>query len=124
MQDTMGRSQGSFLRYFVKFQKRLKESLDELKAEKEKEEMIARSKNMKLAKPVINTRKSIDDIKENKVSGLNSTSLGFFKKIQPIQRNEGDRPSTTMKITRNETWEDEEEYLRTTFHPDVKWKVL
>jgi len=54
---------------------------------------------------------------------MSKTMGGFFK--PPSPRNvEVVRPKSSYKENRKEITEEEEDYLRTTFHPGVKWKIL
>jgi len=48
---------------------------------------------------------------------------GFFKSPTP-KKPEIARPKSSYKENRSEITEEEEEYLRATFHPEVKWKIL
>jgi len=48
---------------------------------------------------------------------------GFFKSPTP-KKTEIARPKSSYKENRSEITEEEEEYLRATFHPEVKWKIL
>lgn len=97
-----------------------------MKADKEKEDMLMKGKlgNKLVRKPSVE-RKSLEEIPGNNKSGVaNHTSAGFFKKVNVVNRGDDFRPQSSMKAVRNETTEEEQEYLRNTFHPDVKWKII
>jgi len=50
---------------------------------------------------------------------------GFFNKAMTTPKKaEVARPKSSYKENRNEITEEEEEYLRSTFHPEVKWKIV
>jgi hypothetical protein len=97
-----------------------------MKADKEKEDMLMKGKlgNKLIRKPSVE-RKSLEEIPGNNKPGtLANTSAGFFKKVNVVSRGDEFRPQSSMKAVRNEISEEEQEYLRNTFHPDVKWKII
>lgn len=104
----------------------MKENLDEMKADKEKEDMLMKGKlGSKPLRQSSIERKSLEEIPgNNKPGGLANTSAGFFKKVNVVSRGDDNRPQSSFKAVRNETSEEEQEYLRNTFHPDVKWKII
>ena len=55
---------------------------------------------------------------------MSKTMGGFFKPPSPRTTEKIARPKSSYKENRKEITEEEEDYLRNTFHPGVKWKII
>jgi hypothetical protein len=101
-----------------------------LKNEKEKDEMVIKGKitkdaRVKLHRPNLSIHKKPEESKENMFPCIATTTTNaFFKKGLSVAKTIPYRPNTTANAVRTHHAEDEEEYLKSTFHPDVKWKVV
>jgi len=106
------------------FQDKVAKELKELKGEEklEKIEKIETNQRRTPVKLRIKKNSVISPIVDKDM--MSKTMGGFFKPPSPRLTEKVVRPKSSYKENRKEITEEEEDYLRTTFHPGVKWKII